>query len=67
MVTRLALARLRLFVQVVHHGPEAFHRLFGYFVARGSVWPALVVGDLDLVHLHWGEGSLGAGVAALPA
>ena len=25
------------------------------------------MGDLGLVHLHWGEGSLGAGVAALPA
>ena len=25
------------------------------------------MGDLDLVHLHWGEGSLGAGIAALPA
>ena len=25
------------------------------------------MGGLDLVHLHWGEGSLGAGVAALPA
>ena len=25
------------------------------------------MGDFDLVHFHWGEGSLGAGVAALPA
>ena len=67
MVTRLALARLRLLVPVVQHGPQALHRLFDYLVARGTGWPALVVGDLDLVHIDWGEGSLGAGVAALPA
>ena len=27
----------------------------------------MVVGDFDLVHLHWGGGSLGTGVSALPA
>ena len=67
MTTRLALARLRLLGPVVLHGPQAIHRLFGYLVARDCGWPSLIVGDLDLVHLHWGEGSLGAGVAALPA
>ena len=67
MVTRLTLARLRLLAPVVQHGPQAFHRLFDYLAARGSGWPALIVGDFDLVHLHWGGGSLGSGVAALPA
>ena len=67
MVTRLSLARLRLLGPVVQHGPQAIHRLFDYLVARGCGWPALIVGDLDLVHLNRGEGLLGAGVAALPA
>ena len=67
MATRLSLARLRLLGPVVLHGPQAIHRLFGYLVARGCGWPSLIVGGLGLVHRHWGEGSLGAGVAALPA
>ena len=67
MVTRLALAHLRLLGPVAQRGPQALQRLFGYLVACGCGWPALIVGGLDLVHLHWGEGSLGAGVAALPA
>ena len=67
MVTRLSLARLRLLGPVVLHGPQAIHRLFDYFVARDCGWPGWIVGDFGLVHLHWGEGSLGAGVAALPA
>ena len=61
MVTLLALARLRLLVPVVQHGPQALLRLFDYLAARGSGWPA------SIVHLHWGEGSLGTGVSALPA
>ena len=67
VATRLSLARLRLLGPVVLHGPQAIHTLFDYFVARDCGWRGLVVGDLDLVHLHWGENSLGAGVAALPA
>ena len=66
-VTPLSLARLRLLGPVVLHGPQAIHRLFGYLVALACGWPALIVGDFDLVHLHWGEGSLCAVVAALPA
>ena len=65
MSTRLALARLRLLGPVLLHGPEALLRLCDYLAARGRGWPSLIVGDLDLVHLHWGEGSLGAGAAAI--
>ena len=65
MATRLSLARLRLLIPVVQHGPEAFVRLFDYLAARGRGWPALPVGDFDLLHLHWGAGSLGAGESAL--
>ena len=67
MATRLSLARLRLLGPVLMHGLRALLRLFDYLVARDRGWPSLIVGDLDLVHLRWGEGSLGAGVAALPA
>ena len=69
MSTRLSLARLRLLGPVLLHGPRALLRLCDYLAARGRGWPSLTVGDLDLVHLHWGgaEGSLGAGVAALPS
>ena len=34
-------------------------------LARICGWPSLIVLDLDLVHLHRGEGSFGTGVAAL--
>ena len=67
MATRLSLARLKLLIPVVQHGPQALLRRFDYLAARGRGRPALIVGDLDLVHLHWGEGSLGAGDSALPA
>ena len=67
MATRLSLARLRLLGPVLTHGPQALLRLCDYLVARSRGWPSWIVGDLDLVHFHWGEGSLGAGVAVLPA
>ena len=67
MSTRLSLARLRLLGPVLLHGPLALLRLCDYFAARGRGWPSLIVCDLDLVHLHWGEGSLGTGAAAVPA
>ena len=54
MAARLSFARLRLLIPVVQHGPQSLLRLFDYLAARGGGWPALVVGDLDLVHLHWG-------------
>ena len=54
MATRLSLARLRLLGPVVLHGPQVIHRLFDYLVARDCGWPGLIVGDLDLVPLHWG-------------
>ncbi len=47
MAARLSFARLRLLIPVVQHGPQSLLRLFDYLVARGSGWPALVVGDLD--------------------
>ena len=65
MSTRLSLARLRLLGPVLLHGPQAPLRLCDYLAARGRGWPSLIVGDLDLVHLHWGEGSLGVGAAAI--
>ena len=65
--TRLSLARLWLLGTVLLNGPQALLRLYDYLAARNRGWPSLTVGDLDSVHLHWGEGSLGAGVAALPA
>ena len=67
MATRLALARLRLLGPVLLHGPQAIPVLFDYLLARNCGWPSLVVADPDLVHLHWGEGSLGTGAAALSA
>ena len=67
MSTRLSLARLRLLGPVLVHGPEALLRLRDYLAARGRGWPSLIVSDLDLVRLHWGEGSLGAGGAAISA
>ena len=67
MATRLALASLRLLGPVLLHGPQAIHALFDYLLARTCGWPNLVVLGLDLVHLHWGEGSFGTGVAALSA
>ena len=67
MSTRLSLARLRLLGPVFTHGPQAFLRLCDYFAARDRGWPSLTDGDLDLVHLRWGEVSLGSGAAALSA
>ena len=67
MSTRLSLAGLRLLGPVPLHGPQALPRLCDYFAARDRGWPSLIVGDLDLVHLHWGEGSLGVGAAAMSA
>ena len=65
MATRLALARLRLLGPVLLHGPRATLALFDYLLARDGGWPSLVLADLDLVHLHWEEGSYGTGVPAL--
>ena len=67
MCTRLSLARLRLLDPVLLHGLQALLRLCDYLAARDRGWPSLNVGDLGLVHLHWGEGSLGAGAAAMSA
>ena len=67
MLERLSFARLRLLVPVVQHGPRSLLRLLDYLAARGCGWPALIVGDLELVHAHWGADSLGAGAGALPA
>ena len=67
MSTRLSLACLKLLGPVLLHGPQALLRLCDFLVARDRGWPSLIVGDLDLVHLHLGEGSLGAGAAAMPA
>ena len=44
---------------------RALLRLCDYLAARGRGWPSLIVSDPDLVHLHWGEGSLGTGAAAI--
>ena len=67
MSLRLSLARLRLLGPVLLHGPRALLRLCDYLAARGRGWPSLIVSDLDLVHFHRGEGSLGTGAAAISA
>ena len=67
MSTRLSLARLQLLGPVLLHGPQALLRQCDYLAACDRGWPSLIVGDLDSVRLHWGEGSSGAGAATLPA
>ena len=72
MVTRLTFVRLRLLAPVVQHGPQALHSLFDYvpcrawqWVAKPRLWGAstwcISIGVMD------SDGSLGSGVAALPA